>query len=262
MKKNNNKLIIFAVAGLFILTGTYNAVVINAESHLDHKDVKFLKRLDEVYGVVKEGRSVAGFSSWQKLKMNEAPKKIIINDSPKVIAKEESSAPAPAHAPVAAVQEELSLSLIEVLNPAKWQKGLTAAQFNGSLTTNNGVIEELAVSLPNGEGFSANFAEMSGNVFEYELNGELYSGMMYQVNQNSYMVTLTTGPLEGTRLRFSSESAVDEQTKTQDMLAENDVAVGTFGQPAQIEELAQTDKEIQQETMQAQTFNLGQSNSL
>jgi hypothetical protein len=261
MKKNNNKLIIFAVAGLFILTGTYNAVVINAESHLDHKEVKFLKRLDEVYGVVKEGREVAGFTSWQKLQAKEAPKKFIINDSPKSMAVSEET-PVPTHVALAAVQEELTLTLVEVLNPVKWQQGLTAAQFNGSLTTNNGVIEDLAVSLPGGEGFSANFAEMSGNVFEYELNGELYSGMMYQVNQNSYMVTLTTGPLEGTRMRFSSEAPVDEQIKTHEVLAESNVAVGSFGDTSHLQELVQNDKEIQQEAMQAQTFNLDQSSSL
>jgi len=41
-------------------------------------------------------------------------------------------------------------------------------------------------------------------VFEYDINGEIYSGMMYQVDQKSYMVALTNSPLEGTRLRCSS----------------------------------------------------------
>src|SRR5690606_5377797 len=77
----------------------------------------------------------------------------------------------------AAVKEDLNLSLTGVINPKKWQQGLNNTQFSGSLTTNQGVIETLEASLPNGEGVSVSFSEMTGNVFEYDLNGELYSGM-------------------------------------------------------------------------------------
>jgi hypothetical protein len=66
------------------------------------------------------------------------------------------------------------------------------------------VIENLIVSLPQGEGITVSFSELAGNVFEYDINGEIYSGMMYQVDQKSYMVALTNSPLEGTRLRCSS----------------------------------------------------------
>jgi hypothetical protein len=66
------------------------------------------------------------------------------------------------------------------------------------------------------------FSEMTGNTFEYDLNGQIYSGLMYQVDQNSYMITLTNGPLEGTRLRFAGEStdAQSQQEQTQAYLAE------------------------------------------
>src|SRR5690606_11973779 len=99
----------------------------------------------------------------------------------------------------AAVQEELTLSLSGVSNPKKYPQGLTNEKFNGNLTTNAGVIESLNVSLPNDEGLSISFSEMNGNVFEYDFQGELYSGMMYQDAPNSYVVSLTNGPLEGTR---------------------------------------------------------------
>jgi hypothetical protein len=71
--------------------------------------------------------------------------------------------------------------------------------------------------LPNGEGVSVSFSEMTGNVFEYDFEGELYSGMMYQVDQNSYMVTLTNGPLEGTRLKFSGEASLEEQQQQEEI---------------------------------------------
>jgi hypothetical protein len=47
-------------------------------------------------------------------------------------------------------------------------------------------------------------------VFEYDQNGETLSGLLYQVDQNTYMVTLTNGPFEGTRLRFTQETQVEE----------------------------------------------------
>lgn len=101
---------------------------------------------------------------------------------------------------------------------------------------------------------------MSGNVFEYDLNGELYSGMMYQVDQNAYMVTLTNGPLEGTRLRFSSVDPVVEQQDNQVKLAENNVEIGSFGsaQPAP-EMMLEND---QQSAQEIQAFNFQNTHAL
>lgn len=295
----SNRIMALTFATLFVVTGTYNAVVINSESHLSGSDVKFVKRLDEIYGVTVQGREVAASVNWQKLapaKVAPKPKQIVQTVS-KVAAAPEPSAPVD-EIPAAAVQEELTLSLVEVINPKKWQKGLPSTHFVGSLMANNGVIEELSVALPNGEGVSVSFSEMTGNVFEYDLNGELYSGMMYQVDQHAYMVTLTNGPLEGTRLRFSSQNPAEEQQQIQDALAVNNVEVGNFGnnpsdqygnnseeygyaynpnpevvpaQPvqeiAQAQEIApdayiQNDKQMQQEAMQAQGFNLDQNHAM
>ncbi len=252
--KNKNKTIALAVAALFVLTGTYNAVVINSHSAMTNTEMKFVKRLDEVYGVTVAGREVASSVKWQKL---TSPK--IIPTISKVDASS-VTAPAVELIPAASVQEELTLSLVEVVNQKKWENGLPAAQFNGSLTTNNGVIENLAVVLPNGEGVSVSFSEMTGNVFEYDLNGELYSGMMYQVDQGAYMVTLTNGPLEGTRLRFSSQSPAEEQIQTQQALAEINVEVGTFG--SEPEQMIQNDQSPVQENAQIQGFNFDQTQAL
>lgn len=233
----NKKMIAFAVLGLFALTGTYNALVINSDSHLS--GFKFVKRLDEFHGVTIAGRDVAGTPSrWHKLPaLKMGPKREVA-----VVAKTETApslekAPTAADiVPEAAVQEALSLSLVEVINPKKYQNGAPAGQFNGTLATNNGVIESLTVTLPGSENVSVAFAEMTGNVFEYDFNGEIYSGMMYQVDQGAYMVTLTNGPLEGTRLRFSAESPAVEQQITQEKLAENnDIEVGTFGSEPQLQ---------------------------
>jgi hypothetical protein len=264
--KNKNKIISFVAAGLFVLTGTYNAVVINSESLISSTEVKFVKRLDEVYGVTVPGRVVAASASWQKLAPSVAPKNQEIKKV-EIAKVETASEAAPVDLiPAAAVQEELSLSLIEVINPTKWKDGLKAGQFHGVLSTNQGVIEDLNISLPNGEGVAVSFSEMTGNVFEYDLNGELYSGMMYQVDQNAYMVTLTNGPLEGTRLRFSNQTPVQEQEQTAQYLADNNIEVGNFGSEPSYENQTETsmdyDQQIQQQSMQAQGFNFDQNQTM
>lgn len=253
--KNKNKMIAFTVLGLFALTGTYNALVINADSHLNEEN-KFVKRLDEIHGVTIAGRQMAG--SWQKLahvKMGPKKSEVVASktNSPSINAPEVVPTVSDI-VPEAAVQDSLSLNLVEVINPKKYQNGAPVNSFNGSLATNNGVIESLTVSLPGSENLSVAFSEMSGNVFEYDFNGEIYSGMMYQVDTNAYMVTLTNGPLEGTRLRFSAESPAVEQQQTQERLAENNVEVGTFGQETQVVETEVVPTEVVQNDIANQGF--------
>lgn len=227
--KGQNKKIAFIALGFFAIVGAYNAVVINSDSHLSDNEMKFAKRLDEVLGVTVEGRKVASTTKWQKL----TPSKVLVE---KAIEKAVNEAPVVAEAPAfeeltpaAAVKENLNLTLVEVINPKLWEKGLNNTQFSGAIATNEGVIETLDVALP-GASFSASFSEMTGNVFEYEMNGEAFSGMMYQVDQNAYMVTLTNGPLEGTRFRFSTETPREEQARTEELLAEQNIEINTFGQ--------------------------------
>jgi hypothetical protein len=253
-----NKMIAFAAAGLFVLVGMYNAVVINSESEISSANV-VVKRLDEIYGNFVPGRQVAGVSAhWKKLaSVTFTAKKNnqnIQNSNTTTTAEV-----APTFVPDSSVQEELSLSLVEVINPKRWEKGLTSSQFNGNLSTKEGVIESLSVSLPNGEGVSVAFSEMTGNVFEYDFNGEIYSGLMFQVDQHSYMVTLTNGPLEGTRLRFSSQNTTEQK----ETLAEANVETGSFGsEPVNPEALTQNDQDLQQEAVKAQGFNFGNSQTL
>lgn len=221
---NNKKFLGSVLLGAFVVTGLYNAVVMNSESNLS-SDMRLVKRLDEMYGVTTQGRKLASNTTWSKIKplavktgsFAVAPTNSVEN---KVIVTEASEA---------AIQEELTLGLIEVVNAQKWQQGLATSQFNGSLTANNGVIEALSVSLPDGQGLSINFSELNGNVFNYEMAGQEFSGMLYQVDQNSYMVSLTNGPLEGTRLRFGGEATSEIKESLQQNLAENNIEAGSFG---------------------------------
>jgi len=225
--KNSKKVFTTLAMGFFAMIGTYNAVVINSDSIIDGNQVQFAKRIDELYGVVVSKREVAASLNWQKVSVKQAAVyRQFKNEmaSPQVSQASGNQADAPQVVSEAAVQDSLNLNLTQVMNPKKWQQGLKEDQFSGSLNTNNGVIESLSVSLPGGEGVSVSFSEMTGNVFEYDLGGELYSGMMYQESQNSYVITLTNGPLEGTRLTFTGEASVEQvqqNEEAQRMLAEN-----------------------------------------
>ncbi len=243
--------------GLFILVGTYNALVINVESSISEADYRFIKRIDEQKGIVIKGRKIAASAKWTKLKRSELP--VTSRPQPAGTPKD-----APVEADPEVLQEDLALDLVEVINPKKWPSVLNPTQFSGNLASGRGVIEALHIALPEGEGLSLSFAELRGNVFEYEHNGEVQQAMLYQVDPQSYMVSLTSGPLEGTRLRFSKNSLAAQNIQAQEALAENyDIQAGNFGDPAPEQEpsdgsVVQSDKLLQ---LEGQTFNMDQGES-
>ncbi len=154
-------------------------------------------------------------------------------------------------AATAAVKDDLNLNLMEVHNPKKWQNS-TPSQFSGTLSTSNGTIEALSVNLPDGEKVSVSFSEMSGNVFEYDYNGEFYSAMMYQVDQNSYMVTFSNGPLEGTRLKFNKEAEVDQ---SQPDMPSSENAIATTETPSEQPQAQEAAPEVTEPSEPQQAMN-------
>lgn len=243
--QNRKKHITALAVFVLMLVGTYNALVINTHSDITSGEIRFVKRLDESYGVVTPGRIIANSVAWKKLPaLPQLTKKTIKKYDSRNSKIQEESAPA-------SILEELELSLVDVDNSKKWKKRLTPADFSGSLSTKDGIIETLSVSLPNGEGINVSFTEMSGNVFEYDYNGELYSGLFYQIDENTYMVTLSNGPLESTRLRFTLLSVSEEIVQNNLELSEDhDVNAGSFGSKgsdyeAQPEFTAQSSQDLQ-----------------
>ena len=229
----------------FVVLGSYNSVVINSDEFMGQQEVRFVKRLDEMNGVVKAGRLMANHGQWTKLSPGKVltPPKAFISavkaPLPQVI---EPSAPA---APVdtgstAAIQEELDLSLAEVFNAKKFPQAPKPGSFSGSLTASDGTISSISVTLPNGETFSVSSADMVGNVFQYpdESAGTedgMASGMIYPMDKQSYMVTLTNGSLEGTRLKFNVQKE-EEYGNNASAVAENTTTDSVGDQPAQAEE--------------------------
>ena len=236
--QSKKKAFTFLAVTALVISGAYNSVMVNSDSFMNEQDIRFVKRLDEVYGVVKVGRQFASTKTqWVKLsnkQVTEVAKNLVPSAAPTLQVAQASSAPATQVETAAAVQEELDLRLVEVANPKKYQGNVPSSMFSGNLVTADGRIETLSVSLPNGEGLSVNSTEMVGNVFEYDLDGETLSGMIYQVDQTTYMVTLTNGAFEGTRMKFSTGEAPAQLEQdfapAQEVVAGTDVPVGQFGQ--------------------------------
>lgn len=118
--------------------------------------------------------------------------------------------------------EEISMSLIQVINSKKFKTPLTTNDFSGHLAMRDGNIESMRISLPNGVEVVIDYSDLQGNTFQYELNGEEYMGAIFKASgaeQNLYMVTLNGGPLDQTRLKFqSSGDEVNDRLPAEDYI--------------------------------------------
>jgi hypothetical protein len=212
--KSTTKSSLIALAGLFFGLGIYNSVVINSTEFLNHDHPKFVKRLDEMNGEYKVGRIVANQGMWVNLGKIEKPSFVDKKQFAKInqanqgfVAQTSTEEQIQSQA---AIKEDLELNVTEVFSATKFPNALKGDQISGGLKTKDGLIESLGVSLPNGESISIDRAEMVGNVFEYESNGEELTGMIYAKGNNAYMVVLTNGPFEGTRMSFEAAKSEEE----------------------------------------------------
>ncbi len=243
MKKHLKKIIWGGVGG-FLLMGMFNAFILSSHSELSG-DLTFVRRLDEMYGITQPGRVLATNTNWEKV---ERPS---LKENRDIAAVDQIKLEEPG----SAIPEDLDLDLVEVVNPKLWSSGLTTTDFSGKLETSSGTIESLSIALPNREEIEISFAEMKGNVFQYDYSGEIYSGMLYQVDPKSYMVTLTNGPLEGTRLRFVEEFTPEQVEIKETLKEEHNVDVGFFGgnEKREIKKTAPADPSF----VKSQMMNMG-----
>jgi hypothetical protein len=241
MKKSLKKIMYAGLTG-FLCLGIVNAFIIN--HHSDFSGITYVKGLDEMYGNVQPGRVLATNSAWKKIENVEIKNTIAYHA---VDSSDQGEPPA-------AIDEDLQLDLVEVINPKLWSRGLPSTDFSGDLATSGGTIESLNVSLPGKEEISVSFAEMNGNVFQYDYAGEIYSGMLYQVDPKSFMVTLTNGPLEGTRLRFVAEFSNEQIEIGQTLKEEHNLEIGFFGENPKSE--IKDDKKLDPSIVEAQMINM------
>ena len=240
MKKHLKKIMAAGIGG-FVVLGMINAFIIGHHSEIDG-NITYIKGLDEMYGMSQPGRVLATNSGWKKIEDETTGTSVNTG--------EDSLTDAPS-----AIGEDLQLGLVEVINTKIWSKGLPNTEFSGELQTTNGRIDSLTVNLPGKEEISITFAEMNGNVFQYDYSGEVYSGILYQVDPKSYMVTLTNGPLEGTRMRFVEDFSPEQVEIKETLKEEHNVEVGFFGENPKQTQPAQK-KPSDPSLVEVQLFNM------
>lgn len=234
---------------LTVLTviGTYNAVVFNTRSELSKSEVPVIKTLDEMYGIYTPGREVAA-KKWQKLETEK-----IKHDHVAEVRLDDSADPSVPAIAEASIKSSLRLELVEVVNSKKWKTAPARADFAGTLSTNDGILDDFTVSLPSGDEISMAYIEMSGNVFNYDLDGEIYNAMIFQADQHSYVVTLSNGPLEGTRMRFRPELSGEQVAISQTLRQEHNVEVGNFGDEVSVRQSVSVAADVEP-NLEAQSF--------
>lgn len=204
-----------ATLGTLVL-GSYNSMVVNNDAFMSaDSGIKFTKRLDEINGKVTIGRMAASSTPWTNFnkkaerKVKKAEKKIAKGKFKKAEKKLQKAVAevAKTSQPAPAINADLDLKLNNVF----YKKPLAQGSFSGSAKTVDGIIEEIYVSMPNGNTIEINTQErMTGNVFQYEdsQTREMKSGMFYEVKQGTYMITLTNdSQYPGARFEFKADNA-------------------------------------------------------
>lgn len=108
------------------------------------------------------------------------------------------------------IEEDLSLNLVEFFDPKTNDGVLGSQQVRGRLNVVQGQIQELSFDLAHGPRVSLSSSSFQGNNFRYTYEGREHRGMIYPLNKNEYMVTLSDGPLSGARLKYFVENEVQD----------------------------------------------------
>jgi hypothetical protein len=105
--------------------------------------------------------------------------------------------------------ESLNLELVEITNPLIWSEG--SPEFSGYLYIEDGEIQEINIKIMDHVDVSIFGAEMHGNSFKYYQNNEEMHGLIYQVDQYSYMMNFA----DGTQLKFKK---TQEQIEAEEII--------------------------------------------
>jgi len=201
-----------------LISTIYNSVQMGNENFINTQDTKFVKRLDELNGTFEPGHI-----QHDEISLAQATPVKVEKKKP-TLKKTVAAAPAP-QAPrdekffQPAIKEEKDLVLVEFFNARKYNQVLKNNSVDGSLYVDNGTIQSFEVELPEGESISIVNADLKGNTFEYMEDGFMRSGLIYEAGKGVYMVTLTTGNYEGSRLKFQDRglaSQVEEPVQNQE----------------------------------------------
>ena len=191
-----------AIASTYFLT-SYTAKVSSEET------AGIVRRLDDM-GDDAEAKIVWDKINAEAERLIERPvqREVIANAKRSEVSQVERQ---PVLASAFAGVEEVDLKLADALNTKVFKRALRENEFSGSLSFRDGNIESLSFELPGGLAIDLSYAQMEGNTFAFDHEGVACRGVVFSTGQGKqrvFMVTLTGGRLEGTRLRFDHTGPV------------------------------------------------------
>ena len=141
----------------------------------------------------------------QKTTIVSYKKANLIQNQPELIAKPQIVQPDqistnPDEDQITRYPESVSLVLTDVFSSSN----LFVTSFNGELYVSESSIESLSFYI-NNKFYEIPLVNINNNTFEYELDGEIISGMAYQTDLSQYIISFVNGPLEGIKLEFKTE---------------------------------------------------------
>jgi ribosomal protein L35 len=214
MKKLLNSFFFLSATGLLALS-LYNTFF------LEFSTKEYIVSFKETKAIAKRFKaSIAKTKQLNQIAKNRAYNAHLnINKANKVVKKEQIKREYHPN-----ITESLNLNLSELYNSSKFKRVLRADEVEGNLIASEGTIESLEVAFPDGEVIEISMSKLNGSMFNYRYDGEIYSGLFYQIQNNSYMITLSNGPFKGTRMKFEKEKdqyAHDQEQVREQVAANN-----------------------------------------
>lgn len=207
---------------IFLISGIYNTFIVDFSVDTDSFNAYKFSIKNTKY------KKIVSYASTRKRSLARAnyskKRKVIVKKATENSRQEISPVNQRAH-----IQDEIDLVLKEFFNPKLYKKVLSSNDAEGSLRAKDGIIESFEIALPNGEQVTGQFSEMNGNVFTYDHEGVMFSGLIYQSGNNAYSVSLVNGPLKGSKMKFVTAESLEKDygrslsnEKTYEELAKED----------------------------------------
>lgn len=218
---NFNKSITLGIVGVLFFIGGLNSLSLYNDSFMDQMAPKF-KRLDEISDVYVVGRSVGAVGDWEAIGDGEnvTPKQPEVISKKEQINEQETEAKTP---PM--VDGIVNLKLVEVFNAKKFSGSLAVTDFSGNIEISGSTIDTMSLRLPDMEPIEVYHAPVVNNkVFNYEVDYEKFSGVIFESEDSTFVVSFVNGPMRGTRLKFAKEFPKSEKQAIGD--SREDIASG------------------------------------
>jgi len=127
------------------------------------------------------------------------------------------------------LDSELNLQAAEFFAPSVG-KEIKGEELSGQLTVEDGKIKQIFIQINSDQykelkttSISITAAQLMGNVFQYSMDNENYSGTIHDIGEGeTYLVSFMNGPFEGIRAKFMTNLPDSSSVQTENVNEIND----------------------------------------